>query len=163
MPFQVSRISQDFKCCFFSRNWEAARILTLNRSREWWKARISALSRGSVRRRDWLLAHISGLTRRSVLPISPRLVPCVITVLNLGTVRQNQAAEKRLLCQKSERRGWRKGEGVWRKNNICGENVINAGEKKLYYCRDPCTWSRNAWSVRSWRRCCLIWFDRWRG
>jgi hypothetical protein len=53
----------------------------------------------------------------------------VIAVLNLGTVRQNQDAEKRLLCRKSERRGWRKREGVWRKNNIFGENVKNAGEK----------------------------------
>ena len=56
----------------------------------------------------------------------------MITILHLGTVRQNQDAEKRLLCRKSERRGWRKREGVWRKNDICGENVKNAGEKKYH-------------------------------
>jgi hypothetical protein len=51
----------------------------------------------------------------------------VITVLNLGTVRQNQDAEKRLLCRKSERRGWRKREGLAKS----GENGKNAGEKNL--------------------------------
>ncbi len=61
----------------------------------------------------------------------------MITILHLGTVRQNQDAEKRVLSRKSERRAWRKREGVWRKNNICGENVKNAGEKKLYYAPGP--------------------------
>ena len=126
MPFQVSRISKDFKYGFFASNRQAGRTLKLSRSHNWWQARISALSRESVRRRDWLL-YFRSLRDRS------RASRCVITILNLGTVRQNQDTEKRVLCRKSERRGWRKWEGVWRKNNICGENVKNAGEKKIYY------------------------------
>jgi hypothetical protein len=45
----------------------------------------------------------------------------VITGLNLDSVRQNQDAEKRLLCRKTERRAgekervWRKKRCLWRK------------------------------------------------
>ena len=136
MPFQVSRISKDFKYCFFASDRQAGRILKLSRSHHWWQARISALSRGSVRRRDWLL-------RLRSLGDWSRASRCVLTILNLGTVRQIQDTEKRVLSRKTERRGWRKWEGglakmwrVWRKCNICGENVKNAGEKKIYYPRN---------------------------
>jgi hypothetical protein len=40
-------------------------------------------------------------------------------------------------CDGSGSGGWQKREGVWRKNNICGENVKNAGEKKLGTSRGP--------------------------
>ncbi len=115
-----------FQAWFFRM---AARISTLNRSRDWWWARISGLTRGS----NWLLGRISALNRGIVHPISPRLVPWVIKGLNLGSVRQNQDAEKRQLCRKTERWGWRKREGVWRKYDVCGENVKNAGEKYIYH------------------------------
>jgi hypothetical protein len=57
----------------------------------------------------------------------------VIAALNLGTVRQNQDAETRRLIRKTERRSWPKREGVWPKNAVCGQNVKNAGQKKIYY------------------------------
>jgi hypothetical protein len=57
----------------------------------------------------------------------------MITELHLGSVRQNQDAEKCLLCRKTECWRWQKREGVLRKNNICGENVKNAREKKIYH------------------------------
>jgi hypothetical protein len=50
----------------------------------------------------------------------------VITALNLSTVCRIQDAEKCLLYRKTERWGWRKGEEVWRKNEICGENAKDA-------------------------------------
>jgi hypothetical protein len=56
----------------------------------------------------------------------------VIAALNLGTVRQNQDAETRRLSRKTERRSWPKREGVWPKNAVCGQNVKNAGQKKIY-------------------------------
>ena len=146
MPFQVARICKDFKYCFFASDRQAGRILKLSRSHHWWQARISALSRGSVRRRDWLL-------RLRSLGDWSRASRCVLTILNLGTVRQIQDTEKRVLSRKTERRGWRKWEGglakmwrVWRKCNICGENVKNAGEKKIYY--HKCLWMYSTWKIR---------------
>ncbi len=49
------------------------------------------------------------------------------------TYHQNQDAVRCVLCRKTEHCGWRKKEVVWRKNDFCGENVKNAGEKKLYH------------------------------
>ncbi len=57
----------------------------------------------------------------------------MITELNLGTVRQNQDAETLRLSRKTERRSWPKREGVWPKRAFCGQNVKNAGQKKIYY------------------------------